>query len=359
MRKNMRQHFGLAAQPKADLHMPYVVDVRTGRKISLPGDVLQDGGDWYDEETHKGHIKCPDHNCPALVQYQAEIPFREGQEAPTRAHFKTRRGQTHNADCSVGTTTTQPAIDRKSRGYAVYLNADHLDGIAHPEARSKLLKNPYRKGRLPGGLHARDFEMEALEPYSAKNVDDMITFLRTKDPKMIANSVVIYRGFKVPWRFFMIYYNKSENSRDRNYRFRVLINSMRDNGISYMPVLMEVATKEGYPAHKLADKNWVFSKPFDIEDIDGDKEHVVPRIFINTTHPFVMTAFEQPIRGLVLGLAKVKKAPGGDILLDVSIQSPRQFRQANLVEISHDNRLNQQRRALEAQAPSSSGPDFS
>ena len=341
--------FGAAAQEKP-LHMPFVVDIRTGQKISLPGGNLEAGGDWYDEENHKGHIKCPDEHCTARAHYQPEIEFKKGKPSKTREHFKTSPGQFHDSDCSIG-KASKPATEKEMRGYVIYLNTNNLHGVIHPGARDKAMKHPYKRGKHAGAIKASAQMMHGLEPYSAKSARDIIDFMRTKAPEHIANSVVVWNGFQVPWRFFALYYNKSDNSREQNYRFRSFVKAMLSEGQQYMPVFMEVIPRKKYTAQDFSEKGWVLSRTVQIEDANGHKDIIVPRIFINTVHPHVLNAFDKGERHAVLAVAQVKKGTDGDILLDVSIQDPRQLEKVSFVEIKHENLLNQQRRTQAAIAP--------
>ncbi len=340
---SLKDLFGVAAEEKP-LHMPFVVDIRTGRKISLPGGNLEEGGDWYDEAKHKGHIKCPDENCSARAHFQPETKFRKGQPHVTREHFKTSPGQFHDADCSIG-KASKPGSEKKIRGSVIYLNTDNLAGVVHPGAREKINAHPYKRGRHAGAIKAKPHDMQGLEPFSAKSAKDIIDFMRTKDPEHIAKSVVVWRGFQVPWRFFAIYYNTSENGRDENYRFRLLVNAMRDEGQPYLPVIMEVIPRKAYTSRDFDEKAWVLSRKVVIEDIDGNKETIVPRVFINTVHPHVQNAFEKKERHAVLAVAQVKKGNDGEVLLDLSIQDPRQLEKVSFVDVKKDNILNQQKRA--------------
>lgn len=348
----MRRSFSLTSVVPP-LLIPYARDGRNNRKVSLPNHNLQPGGEWYEESVHKGHLLCPD--CSAHVHFVPASESKGGGNIPgSRAHFATNPGQKHDEKCFVEqkrelnqSEKAESEVD-KSKGFRINLNSFSRTVTADLNLSERFgvaSRGPYqRESRIKTRIKASEQDLKHLESVSISNVGDMIEFLKSKDPERIAQSVVIHRDFKLPWRYFMLSYNPQNND---HKKFKLFVSAMRDHGQTLQPVLMEIIVDKRHTPESIRVNNCVKSKAIFSQRQEGQPEWIMPRIYMehrNGKSPYV---FLDPGRYLVLGIAKLKTIKERGQLnhyLSISVSDDRQIQRADLPEIRAENKRRQELR---------------
>lgn len=340
--------------------IPYARDAKTGQKISLPHDVLQSGGDWYDEKRHKNLI-CP--HCDAKVHFFPEVRSKRGSSAEgAKAHFKTNPRAVHAEDCDIGkeinrrnANAPEEKPKRDVRGYCLNINSFDSETVRDGNLRRDY--NTVSTGRYQNEHHGNtskipEDEMKYLEPYSVKNVTDVIKFLEKTDKNLIAKSVVAFeqQEFRLPR--FLLFYNKAENKVYEHLKFKRFTSTLTERGQTYQPVVIELVTKKQYTPSDLKKKPCIMSDAIHVNASSktGPAHKIIPRFFVDTDNTQVTYGFLEPGKWLVMGIARLSKdLKTGNRFIDVSITSPEQIKPGSIAEIWHNHK---QRHGITGKAPS-------
>ncbi len=351
----IKDYFKRQAKKGADLKAPtmlYARDARTLERVYFPGDHL--GGfvdaEWvlYDEKIHKRNLICDD--CTAEVHFCHAVPYKGGDNLPgSCAHFATNPGQVHDAhDCEVGFINAQlppkdpkPEID-KTLGYRLNLNRFQPDSEAG-KAFARWASGPYTresstKTRFKEGAE----DLRRMQTYSADCVADLVKFMRNKDPQRVAKSLVIHKGFEIPWDEFLITYNDASLLEERDTHFKNLVQTMIDKKQTYRPVLMQMIVHTDVPLKHFEERRAISSKPVLVSR--DDKTHaptwILPRVYIDMEDAGTHRDFAEKGSYLALGylrLTSVVEASETHHNLFLSVKDINQITKADPNQIGAEN----------------------